>query len=54
VADVSNLVGYDATLLGNWFPTFWDKVFILSSGVCMNKKEILLKFSFLTGFFFFF
>jgi hypothetical protein len=22
VADVSNLVGYDATLLGNWFPTF--------------------------------
>jgi hypothetical protein len=32
VADVSNLVGYDATLLDSWFPTFRGKVFILSSG----------------------
>jgi hypothetical protein len=58
VADVSNLVGYDATLLGNWFPTLRDEVFILSSGACMNKKEILRKFSslqiFLFIFFFFF
>jgi len=53
VADVSNLVGYEATLLGNWFPTFRDKVFILSLGVYMNKKEILRKFSFLTDFFLF-
>jgi len=54
VAVVSNLVGYEATLLGNWFPTFRDKVFILSLGVCMNKKEILRKFSFLTDFCLFF
>lgn len=33
------LLGYDATLLGNWFPIFRDNILVLSSQVERSKKN---------------
>jgi len=40
VPEVSALQGYDAPPVGDWFPTFWNKV-VLSSRFSVPEKSLL-------------